>query len=209
METDGLLEQGMAALRAGDRALARRLLARAAREDTQSEQAWLRLSGAVENDKERFLCLSRVLAANPDNESARRGLAGLPQTQRGQLGYPPTQSAEAGSIAPSPPESAPVAQPRPVPSQRTITKRSSSAAGRACRRRQYGRMMIAGMLLALSAAGGAVATLAISRQLGDVRSAVYFGAIALGVASLLLGFSGWLANQARPRQNTPDSPGSR
>lgn len=75
---DDLLQQGIAALKAGHKPAARALLARALRRDGQNETAWLWLSGAVETDEERRRCLLRVLEINPDNELARRGLEALP-----------------------------------------------------------------------------------------------------------------------------------
>jgi hypothetical protein len=85
-----VLEQGIVALKAGRKAQARALLARAVRQNPRDERAWLWLSGAVETEAERRTCLERVLALDPDNEAARRGLDSLagatalapqPQTQ--------------------------------------------------------------------------------------------------------------------------------
>lgn len=75
--TDDLLNQSIAALKAGRKAEARALLAQLLQQDSGNEQAWLWLSGAVDNDEERRHCLERVLALNPGNEAARRGLARL------------------------------------------------------------------------------------------------------------------------------------
>lgn len=69
-----LLQQGIAALKAGDKAQARRLFGRAIRENRQDAQAWLRLSDAVENDRERLICLHKVLAIDPGNKAARRAI---------------------------------------------------------------------------------------------------------------------------------------
>ena len=74
---DDLLRQGVAALKMGDRALAINLLARAVRNDPQSELAWLYLAGAVTDPTQRRTCLERVLSLNPLNEAARQGLHGL------------------------------------------------------------------------------------------------------------------------------------
>jgi hypothetical protein len=75
--TDDLLKQGIAALNAGRKAEARRFLMQAVRQDKHNEMAWLWLSGAVDTDKERRICLENVLAINPGNEIAKRGLASL------------------------------------------------------------------------------------------------------------------------------------
>jgi len=93
------LQQGVAALEAGDKALARRLFGRAIQEDPQSEQAWLWLSGAVESDKERLMCLNKVLAINPDNEMAQRGMVTLRREKPGQ----PVQAKMVQPLSPSEP----------------------------------------------------------------------------------------------------------
>lgn len=76
-EVDRLLREGIVALRAGDKATAREKLMRAVEIDETNEQAWLWLSGAVETDEDRRVCLENVLTINPDNELARKGLAKL------------------------------------------------------------------------------------------------------------------------------------
>lgn len=49
----------------------------ALKQDERNETAWLWLSGAVDNDEERAICLENVLTINPANERARRGLEEL------------------------------------------------------------------------------------------------------------------------------------
>jgi len=71
--TDELLKQGIAALKEGRKTEARGLLTQVVEQDERNEVAWLWLSGAVDTDEERRLCLKNVLAINPDNEAARRG----------------------------------------------------------------------------------------------------------------------------------------
>ena len=74
MDTSTLLKQGIAALKAGQKAEARRLLAQVVQQDKNSETAWLWLSGAVDTDRERTHCLRETLRINPNNQHARRGL---------------------------------------------------------------------------------------------------------------------------------------
>ncbi len=74
---DNPLQQGIAALKAGDKAQARRLLGRAIQQNPRDEQAWLWLSGAVDTDREKLTCLKKVLKINPENEKARNGIAAL------------------------------------------------------------------------------------------------------------------------------------
>lgn len=72
-----LLEQGIAALRAGDRARARACLAAAIAADPADARAWLWLSGALDDPAEQRYCLERALALDPGSAPARRGLAAL------------------------------------------------------------------------------------------------------------------------------------
>lgn len=99
MEND-LLQRGIAALRAGDKAEARRLLGRIIQQNPRDEQAWLWMSGAVDTAQERSTCLAKVLEINPNNELAQRGMASL------QRESPPPPAA--------PVETQPVPQPKPT-----------------------------------------------------------------------------------------------
>jgi hypothetical protein len=74
MEIDQLLKRGIAALKAGRRKEAHRLLTQVVERDERNETAWLWLSGAVETDEERRVCLENALVINPENTQARRGL---------------------------------------------------------------------------------------------------------------------------------------
>lgn len=75
--TEKLLQQGIAALKAGQGAEAYRLLKQVVRLDPSSEQGWLWLSGAVGTDEQRRFCLLQVLAINRRNAIASRGLEKL------------------------------------------------------------------------------------------------------------------------------------
>lgn len=74
---DVLLRDGIDAVKAGHRERARALLMQVVEREEQNEKAWLWLSGAVETDEDRRVCLENVLTLNPDNAAARRGLAQL------------------------------------------------------------------------------------------------------------------------------------
>jgi len=74
-----LLQYGIAALKAGDIAKARELLSKVVIDEPINEVAWLWLSGAMTEDLEKRQCLERVLAINPNNTAAQRGLALLPR----------------------------------------------------------------------------------------------------------------------------------
>jgi len=72
-----LLQEGITAARAkkADEALA--LLKQVVELEPRNETAWLWLSGVVQTDEQRAVCLENVLAVNPDNELAQKGLAVL------------------------------------------------------------------------------------------------------------------------------------
>jgi tetratricopeptide (TPR) repeat protein len=69
------LNNGIAAAKAGKRAEARELLLRVVDADENNLQAWLWLSGVVTTLEDREVCLQNVLALDPVNEAAQRGLA--------------------------------------------------------------------------------------------------------------------------------------
>ena len=63
-----VLQQGIAAARAGQQAQAQQLLREAVRRDPQS---------AAADPKERLFCLRKLLEINPNNENALKGLRAL------------------------------------------------------------------------------------------------------------------------------------
>jgi tetratricopeptide (TPR) repeat protein len=78
---DTMLHEAIDALRLKDRERARDLLTRLLKTDQKNPTYWLWLSAAVDTQKERVYCLQRVLQADPQNASAKRGLVllgGLP-----------------------------------------------------------------------------------------------------------------------------------
>jgi tetratricopeptide (TPR) repeat protein len=72
-----LLQQGIAASKAGQREEAQRMLLQVTELDPDSESAWLWLSSVVDGTAKRRHCLEQVLALNPDNAHARAGLTYL------------------------------------------------------------------------------------------------------------------------------------
>jgi len=99
------LRQGITAVKKGDREQGREFLEKVLAVDERSEQAWLWLSGAVDSTEERQICLENVLAINPNNALAQKGLAKLSQakspkpssgkTQIVRREYPPLSTASA------------------------------------------------------------------------------------------------------------------
>jgi tetratricopeptide (TPR) repeat protein len=115
------LEQGIAACRERDNARARDLLTRAIQIDPLNEQAWLWLSGTLEDAAHRRFCLERVLAINPYNAKARQGLQWLAQHGASPAAFHPDSDPAAPASTSSIPDVArPVAGPAPAPPKGTI-----------------------------------------------------------------------------------------
>ena len=72
-----LTQEGVAALKAGDKERAQKLFVAALEEDNDDLQAWLWLSGAVESDVDRLECLEQVLRIDPLHALASKGAAQL------------------------------------------------------------------------------------------------------------------------------------
>jgi hypothetical protein len=69
-----LLQQGIAAAKAGDKVRARQLLESVLITDDRNELAWIWLASVVGTVRERRICLEKVLQINPRNERARQAL---------------------------------------------------------------------------------------------------------------------------------------
>jgi tetratricopeptide (TPR) repeat protein len=76
-DIEQLLYDGALALTQGRRAEAQELLMRVIELDEQNEQAWLWLSGAVDDPADQQIALENVLALNPNNAAAQEGLRWL------------------------------------------------------------------------------------------------------------------------------------
>jgi hypothetical protein len=72
-----MLYEGALALQQGDKERARDLLLQVVEADETIEDAWLWLSGAVDDPDDQRTALENVLAINPNNTYARYGLAVL------------------------------------------------------------------------------------------------------------------------------------
>jgi hypothetical protein len=71
------LYEGAVALTKGDRERARDLLLRVVSEDEEIPEAWLWLSGAVDDPDDQRTALENVLALDPANSYALHGIAVL------------------------------------------------------------------------------------------------------------------------------------
>lgn len=72
-----LLQEGIKAAKAKKADEAFALLSQVTEMEPRNEMAWLWLSAVVETDEERVVCLQNVLALNPHNSYARKGLTTL------------------------------------------------------------------------------------------------------------------------------------
>lgn len=113
-----LIQQGVQAARSGNHAEARLVLRQAITADSKNEQAWLWLSAVEATNSEKIAALQQVLAINPANAAARRGLDLLKPTQIdfANLGQTSTAAPAKASFSPPPARAAGNAgllQPRP------------------------------------------------------------------------------------------------
>ena len=106
-ELQHLLNEGIAAVRQGDRARARELLLRVLDADERSEPAWLWLAAALDDPADQLLALENVLALNPRHPQAQSRAAAL----RAQLNAAPVPT------APPAPAPTPVPPAAPAPAQ--------------------------------------------------------------------------------------------
>jgi hypothetical protein len=73
-EVPRLLYEGALAVVEGRQEAARELLLRVIEQDEHNEQAWLWLSGAVDDPEDQKVALENVLAINPHSQPAHEGL---------------------------------------------------------------------------------------------------------------------------------------
>src|SRR5947209_4680450 len=86
-----VLQQGIAAARAGQQTQARQLLQEAVKRDPKSKAAWLWLSSVAKDNQERIFCLKQLLALDPNDDNAIKGLKQLGvQVTAGAPPAPPT-----------------------------------------------------------------------------------------------------------------------
>jgi len=88
---DDTTNQGIAAFRAGDRQLARRLFVEAINEEPDNDLAWLWLSGCYDELGHRLYCIHRALEINPSNTYALRALSQLQQEYQQLIAVTPPE----------------------------------------------------------------------------------------------------------------------
>jgi Bacterial PH domain len=102
MMDDNLLNQGIAAVKSGDKVLGRQLLAQLVKQDPSNEMGWLWLSTCIDSLDQKKYCLKEVLKLNPKNQDARAALDRL---------EPKVEAPKLDDIVPPKPTSTPTAQP--------------------------------------------------------------------------------------------------
>ncbi len=102
-DSDSILQLGIEAARAGDKAEARELFRLVTREDSNNAQGWLWLAGVAEDREEKRAALERVVEIDPSNDLARKGLAALSGARAGAADQAPRTSAPAAEAPPAAP----------------------------------------------------------------------------------------------------------
>ncbi|ABU56664.1 tetratricopeptide repeat protein [Roseiflexus castenholzii] len=106
-EPETLLQLGIEAAREGNREEARNLFSLLTRQEPDNVQAWLWLAGVAEGPEQRRAALERVIALDPNNEMAIKGLQAM--------GAPlPKRESERPTEAPPSPPPASEAQAKPA-----------------------------------------------------------------------------------------------
>jgi hypothetical protein len=87
-EAQRFYERGIAAARGGQRRIAAGLLTKAVQLDPRHEQAWLWLSGVLDEPNDIAFCLNAALKLNPDNVQAQKGLDWIRQRKANPTAAP-------------------------------------------------------------------------------------------------------------------------
>lgn len=106
-DTQSILQLGIEAARAGNKAEARELFRLVTREDPNNAQGWLWLAGVAEDRDEKRVALERVTQLEPSNQLAQKGLAALGGPSTAAPVPPVSQSRDTGMTMPMPVESRP------------------------------------------------------------------------------------------------------
>lgn len=83
MTESNTIDQAIQALRAGDNALAQKLLTQALQADPKDDQAWYWMAACVSDGERKRYCLEKALALQPENALARQALDELDEAAAG------------------------------------------------------------------------------------------------------------------------------
>ncbi len=97
-----LTQQGITALKSGDRAGAHQLFTAALKQNPDDAVAWLWMTGVLNSDSERIQCLRQVLRIDPGNQAALRGLAQIQARQSTTIDPAPAAAEEQAAAAKQP-----------------------------------------------------------------------------------------------------------
>ena len=163
MAIEQLLQDGIAAARAGDIPRAQSLLSQVVQADPASEQGWWWLGFCMTAPDQREFCFRRVLALNPDHASARRQLDEIARLAASPDGAAVVKGPAAGTEAAAPAPARP-ASPEPRPPSREASAPDSSE-----RPNRPWVWVVAGIsLLGVCTAGGLVLYGLISNQINQL-----------------------------------------
>jgi hypothetical protein len=73
-EMEQLLQRAITLVNAGELDQGRALLEKILEQDPKNDQAWVWLSGCVDDPMQRRICLQQALSANPENQAALDGM---------------------------------------------------------------------------------------------------------------------------------------
>jgi Tol biopolymer transport system component len=106
-DIERLLNAGIQAAKAGNKAEARRLLEQVLDKDDNNEAAWMWYASVAETPRKRQICLETVLEINPNNQQARQALEKLaPLSSTGSPGSQPRPEPVSAMRAGPPPAGA-------------------------------------------------------------------------------------------------------
>jgi hypothetical protein len=124
--TDELIDQAIAAMDSGQKALAQNLLGQVIRQDSHQVRAWLLMAEAQDDPERKRFCIQRALAIEPHNDMALRMLAEFSPptaTESDQMGR------DFSTATPAPPQPEPPPAPSPEAAPASLAAKPSKTPG--------------------------------------------------------------------------------
>jgi Tol biopolymer transport system component len=141
------LKAGIAAAKAGNKALARQLLEQVLEKDENNETAWMWMAMVVDTPRDKRVCLEQVLEINPNNQRAREALERL---------QPGSATAKAAPSAPRQTARAAADELRSAPPPASRPVRNPASRMPSAQRRPQSRLLTPPFLLGMAAAAGMI-----------------------------------------------------